>query len=171
MSSLKAYIKTHDLFGHKIELNFNRKGSSHNTIIGGAMSILIKVIMTTYIFLLVKKLINNEDDQISSVTTSVNLQDLKVNMNETKASFVFQVFNAKDEYAPVDWNEVQKYLKFEAMNWKSNRLTQENEITPLNIRECKESDFTINNSRERFKELYSGHRNKVHLCYDQSDGQ
>ena len=62
MSSFQTYIKTHDLFGHKIELNFNKKGSSHNTLIGGVFSILIKMVMLIYIYLLVKKLVNNEDD-------------------------------------------------------------------------------------------------------------
>ena len=35
-------IRDHDLFGHPIELNFNKSGSRHNTVLGGFLSIIIK---------------------------------------------------------------------------------------------------------------------------------
>jgi hypothetical protein len=43
-------IKDIDMFGHPIELNFNNKGSTHNTIVGGFFSIFIRSFLTFYVF-------------------------------------------------------------------------------------------------------------------------
>ena len=40
------------MFGHSISLNFNKKGSTHNTVFGGCVSILIKL---TLLFILAFK--------------------------------------------------------------------------------------------------------------------
>ena len=42
-----------DMFGHPIELNFNNKGSTHNTVVGGFFPIFIRAFLlfyVTYIF-------------------------------------------------------------------------------------------------------------------------
>ena len=64
-SGIKGSIRDHDMFGHVINLNFNRSGPTHNTTIGGFTSILIKLAMTVYIFLNFKKLLLKEDDSIN----------------------------------------------------------------------------------------------------------
>ena len=46
---LKSFIRKSDLFGHVIQLNFNQQGSSHQTVIGGYVSILIYAFMGFYI--------------------------------------------------------------------------------------------------------------------------
>ena len=105
-SSLSKYITNHDLFGHKIELNFNRKGSSHNTLIGGVVSVLIKVTIVFYIYLLTKKLINKEDDKNSSLITNLDLDALgPVRLDETKTNMYFVLSNTTSEHSPIDWNE------------------------------------------------------------------
>lgn len=58
------WVKSNDMIGHNIALNFNKKGDSHTTLIGGVVSILVKVIMSTYIYLSLKKLYNMEDENI-----------------------------------------------------------------------------------------------------------
>ena len=37
MKKFRKYIKKVDIFGHSINLNFNDKGISHKTIIGGPL--------------------------------------------------------------------------------------------------------------------------------------
>ena len=49
MVNLKNGIRNHDLFGHMININFNRKGSTHKTFIGGLVSIIVKVIILAYV--------------------------------------------------------------------------------------------------------------------------
>ena len=68
-------FKDHDMFGHTIQLNFDKQGESHNTLLGGIFSIFIKIIMSVYIGLCFKKLLYMEDDSISLF---LEQQDLKV---------------------------------------------------------------------------------------------
>ena len=42
-------IKDIDMFGHPIELNFNKKGSTHNTVVGGFFSIYIRMFLLFYV--------------------------------------------------------------------------------------------------------------------------
>ena len=37
-------IKDCDLFGHRVQLNFNKNGRSHNTMIGGCTSIIFYIV-------------------------------------------------------------------------------------------------------------------------------
>lgn len=59
---LGDFVKGYDMFGHQIGFNFERKGDSHNTIIGGTFSMLIKVFMIAYITICFKRLLLNERD-------------------------------------------------------------------------------------------------------------
>ena len=40
-SSLRKFIKSNDMFGHKINLNFNKKGDSFPTSLGGLASLIL----------------------------------------------------------------------------------------------------------------------------------
>ena len=62
-SKFGEVIKDNDLFGHVVNLNFNKKGDSHNTILGGVFSIAIKLFMVVYIPLIVKKMILSEGNE------------------------------------------------------------------------------------------------------------
>jgi hypothetical protein len=62
----KSWLKSNDFFGHKVELNFNKKGSTHNTTLGGFASILVKIALCLYVGILVKKFWLYEDDKNTS---------------------------------------------------------------------------------------------------------
>jgi hypothetical protein len=66
MNQISSFVKKRDLFGHIIQLNFNQKGSSHNTVIGGATSIIIKAFMAFFIWVNLEKLVFNLDDKNTS---------------------------------------------------------------------------------------------------------
>lgn len=76
MHSLKKTIKSKDMFGHLIPLNFDQKGEEHNTFIGGFFSIGVKVFLTIYIILKLKILIFSEDDDCKSIMGANDLQKL-----------------------------------------------------------------------------------------------
>ena len=92
----KEYVKSHDLFGHKIELDFNSEGNVHKTLFGGIFSILaIKIIMTLYVFLLFKKLITFGGDTQTSDSSLLSLSDDEhIRMNETGALLAFRMKNS-----------------------------------------------------------------------------
>ena len=47
------FIKNEDLFGKKVQLLFDKK-ASHNTLLGGFVSVCLKTFMLGYVMLLVK---------------------------------------------------------------------------------------------------------------------
>ena len=61
----KKAISEQDMFGHVIQLNFDKQGDSHKTAIGGVFSIFIKIAMFTYVFMNFKKMLLNEQDSNS----------------------------------------------------------------------------------------------------------
>ena len=65
-------------------LSFNNKGSTHNTLFGGSVSMMIKSMLVIYIIILIKKLTFYEDDKNTSIISRQDLQELgTVNFNET----------------------------------------------------------------------------------------
>ena len=89
---LLKLIKSHDLFGHEVQLSFNKKGSTHNTLVGGIFSVLIKFMVLGYTALLFKKLINKEGDSYSSVNEPQNYEQLGVvGLNETDVLIMLQI--------------------------------------------------------------------------------
>ena len=73
MNSFKSKMRSNDMFGHTINLNFNKEGDSHQTLIGGFFSIFIRIAMTIYVLMNFKKMLWYEDD---STFTEVNTLDL-----------------------------------------------------------------------------------------------
>ena len=73
MKKFAKKLSEFDMFGHVINLNFQREGDSHKTAIGGFFSFFIKLAMSLYVFFNLKKMILHEDD---NNTTEYNLEDL-----------------------------------------------------------------------------------------------
>jgi hypothetical protein len=66
-------------------LNFNNQSESHKTIIGGVFSIFIKLFLTVYVTIKFKRMIFREDDSISSIIESIDLNELEaVSFKETE---------------------------------------------------------------------------------------
>ena len=55
-SSIYTKICSHDLFGHKINMNFNKQGNIHKTLVGGICSIVMKLCIVAYVVFLFLKL-------------------------------------------------------------------------------------------------------------------
>ena len=43
------WVRSSDMFGHSIALNFERNGDTYNTITGGIVSIMCKLFLTFYV--------------------------------------------------------------------------------------------------------------------------
>ena len=48
------YIKSEDMFGHQIRMNFNKDGESHKTLLGGIGSLMVQCFMFVYIYVRAK---------------------------------------------------------------------------------------------------------------------
>ena len=72
-TSAVDFIKGRDMFGHTITFNFDRKGETHHTIVGGLLSVAVKALLTFYVIICVKRLILHERD---SITTTLMANDI-----------------------------------------------------------------------------------------------
>ena len=63
-------IRNRDIFGQQIALNFNNKGSTHNTFFGGIVSLLSNALLLGYFCIHLDKMIGYKDDKISLLATS-----------------------------------------------------------------------------------------------------
>ena len=59
-------IRSNDMFGYQVRLNFNKNGPVHNTLAGGTFSIFINIALTLYFVTRLKVLIYSEGDTLTS---------------------------------------------------------------------------------------------------------
>ena len=65
--ALKNFIKNRDIFGHKVQFNFNQRETSYKTIAGGIFSIFFKILFTFFaVFQLSEMLFYNDDRYFSN---------------------------------------------------------------------------------------------------------
>ena len=63
------------MFGHTIKLNFNRQGASHKTYVGGCISLVLKLLILSFVVLKLIKLVHLDNATIGSTNTLLNLED------------------------------------------------------------------------------------------------
>ena len=56
-------LNSQDIFGYIVQLNFNRNGNIHTTILGGVISIILKCLYIFYLYILFDKLLTFDDDK------------------------------------------------------------------------------------------------------------
>jgi hypothetical protein len=89
MGKVAKAIAEYDMFGHTINLNFNKEGDSHKTTIGGVFSIFIKTAIFLYVFMNLKKMILREDD---TNMIEYNLIDLDTEPASNYGEMNYQMF-------------------------------------------------------------------------------
>ena len=55
---IEEFVKARDYFGHPIMLNFNQRGPYHGSLIGGFISILIRILIASYLFIKAYNMVN-----------------------------------------------------------------------------------------------------------------
>lgn len=74
MGRFSDKLKSNDMFGHTICLNFNKEGDAHKTAIGGFMSVFIRIAMAIYVYINFKKMIFNESDSNGTQSNTLDLE-------------------------------------------------------------------------------------------------
>ena len=75
-SAAYSKIKELDMFGHTISLNFNNRGSTHNTIVGALLSLPSYIFMIFYLVLLYKRVNDPSFDDLAQFHKSYEFDDL-----------------------------------------------------------------------------------------------
>ena len=107
------------MFGHTINLNFNKEGDSHQTAAGGSISILIRLVMTLYVFMNFKKMLLHEDDSNVLEIDVLDLEEFGDQSYNQTDIFLYHVmrkqlsgalFLSADtaRYVDIFYNKVQK---------------------------------------------------------------
>ena len=73
MKKFNDKLRSNDMFGHTINLNFNKEGDSHQTALGGFFSIFIRIAMFIYVVMNIKKMLFHEDDSNFTEVNTLNL--------------------------------------------------------------------------------------------------
>ena len=73
------FIKSIDLFGHRIKFNFNQKGSTYKTSCGGFLSLVLYIVV---IYTLLNTLLNMQ----LQLTTSYSRSEHSIDWKEMNAS-------------------------------------------------------------------------------------
>ena len=65
-------VREIDMFGHPTELNFNNKGSTHNTVIGGFFSIFIRAFLVFYVGYIFFQMFTYGNDTVRNSTFTLD---------------------------------------------------------------------------------------------------
>jgi len=66
------FIQNKDFFGHPANFTFNKKGHEHKTTIGGICSIIIRIMVAVYAFILFQRMASLSDNKNETYSMTDN---------------------------------------------------------------------------------------------------
>ena len=76
MKSFEKFIKRRDIFGHPIRLTFNDSGSTFNTSIGGFCTVLLRIIIISFLVVKTWMLLERRDQVLNVSQQFIDFDDL-----------------------------------------------------------------------------------------------
>ena len=152
-------IRSIDMFGHVVNLNFDERGISHKTFIGGFFSIFIRIFLTIYFYLNIQKIIFSKGDKNVSTVGLLNLIELgPVNLNSTKLKIFHVVRKQKKDGSQLTFEdgELEQYLDIKWETKKSDWYTMQFEEKTYNTKLCELSDFGEGDSVKKLFDAWAG---------------
>ena len=70
----KKWLKSIDSFGYVIPINFNKKGSRHNTLIGGILSLICNILIFLFFVFCINKAINHLQNNNALFSSLLDLE-------------------------------------------------------------------------------------------------
>ena len=93
----KDYTTSLDLFGHQVTLNFNRKGDTHQTLPGGIVSLIIRVILLLYFVDCSIAMFKYKNNELSDQSSIADLEEVgEVDLNEENVLLFLRAFMIGD---------------------------------------------------------------------------
>ena len=87
---LKDKLTNQDLYGHPVELNFNKKGKQHKTLIGGIFSIAVLATYYLFVYTNLKKMFWRESNSVSVDVHMLHESDItNLSVNQTQMTTFF----------------------------------------------------------------------------------
>ena len=146
---LKNFVKSYDEFGHEIALNFDKKGETHKTTIGGCISMMLRIFLTIYFILRAKILVFNEENFDVSLMSANDLQQQgDILYNDLDMTLFFVVRKQLTGEAVFLDNVTAQYMKVVFVHRSANyylpKVTRNN-YTYFPAKQCDASDFKSDN--------------------------
>ena len=115
MQIVKRYwkqVRSKDMFGHLITLNFNKRGQHHKTQIGGLFSIIIKLFINIYVLLNFNTMFMRNANVNSSISSMESFEKFgKVNVNETDHFVIYNKRNQTTEKDIMLVKDLKNYIR------------------------------------------------------------
>ena len=103
---LQKFVKDKDMFGHAPQLNFNKDIPTHNTMIGGIISIIVYISLVDIVFNMCLTMVFRDNNNISAYTASYDVEKNEgVNLNETEMLTYHVLRKQMDNDGPIYLNE------------------------------------------------------------------
>ena len=145
-----------DQFGHPIQLNFNKKGNTHNTLVGASVTLFVLVFLGAYFYIHMERMINHGGDNISSYDKTIKFEDEPiVKWNEMNIHFSFVLIDGQRMRSKKYNDEAKRYLtvEFQQTEWdfKAKPPVFPNRKS-RGVKKCTEKDMRTNMLRGLFAE-------------------
>ena len=122
MGKLRTFIMNQDMFGHQININFNKNGNSHGSAIGGFFSIILRLMMLFYVFMIIKKMALNEGDTNFTQNDILDVNTAgAVNYLEAEVNIFHVLYKQKDRVNVYLTEELKKYIEIKYQYVKADR--------------------------------------------------
>lgn len=145
------FIKGHDMFGHKVELTFNKDGSEHKTVVGGFISIFIKAFLLWYTCTLFIKMWFHQDDKITTTNYTQDFDEMGyVEMSEINTVNFYTLVDSRN-FEPIEYDDhAKRHIRLKAYNvaWEINGGKKRSIRQELRVEKCKISKFNDQSSKE-----------------------
>ena len=164
----KKYIRGHDMFGHKVSLNFNKDSDTYKTGCGGVFSILIKLILLFYVGLKMKALFLRENNQYGKNELPTGYEKLgEISLDQTNVVPFMQAMSTQN-FQPIKFTKeiYEPYISINAMNFENSPTNPK--MSNFEMKTCTIEDFK--GVEDNFKRLSrNGVLESSLLCLDQTE--
>ena len=141
MGKIEEKLREQDMFGHTINLNFNKDGDTHNTAIGGSFSTLIRIVMTLYVFMNFKKMLLHEDDANIVEMNTLDLEEYGVKAYNETDMFIYYVLRKQLSSKLFLGEETARHVDIFFTSVKKDYYTGISDIVEVPAKQCTKEDF------------------------------
>ena len=158
--AFRKYIRSYDMFGHAIAMNFNKKGNNHKTQIGAFFSIFIQLFIHIYIAITFKQLLWKDANTNSTISSVQDIKSLgKVYYEESGHRVFYTMKKQISKKALKIGDGMTKYLDiyFSQVenDWETVPGKNTQTIERYGIRRCTAEDFPFAREADKiFKQWY-----------------
>ncbi|CAI2382333.1 unnamed protein product [Moneuplotes crassus] len=145
-NAFTGQIKSFDMYPKTISFTFNGE-EEFKTLIGGTVSLVIKVVIIMYSYLMLRIMIDRKDTQksVNTIVTDILNDNNPVFINVSDFQFAVQISVEGDSEFDIRNNE---YAAIELFQWTKNTTTGELQSTEIKMEECGDSLFKYHNQTE-----------------------